>query len=214
MLKVKKISDYVYDEIFKDIVELKYKPGEKISEVMLAKAMGVSRAPIKSALAKLEKEGLVSIKPQYGTFISKISAERAGKICDIRILLETYAVRIAAIQITEQQLDEFQNLFNALDKIPDDAKEEKQHFIYDLDNKLHNTIYEVGGNEIIREIIDRYKLEIQRIQRVNMTWMNRKESTQIEMRKLFEALKNHDADAAEKAMNEHITNIKNAISSL
>ena len=50
MLEVKKISDYVYDAILKNIVELKYAPGEKISETMLSKELGVSRAPIKTAL--------------------------------------------------------------------------------------------------------------------------------------------------------------------
>ena len=88
MLEVKKISDYVYDAILKNIVELKYAPGEKISETMLSKELGVSRAPIKTALSKLEAKKLVEIRPQYGTFISRISPERAKNICEIRILLE------------------------------------------------------------------------------------------------------------------------------
>ena len=70
MLEKKTISDYVYEQILEDIVQLRYAPGEKISETQLAAVLEVSRAPIKSALAKLEKEGFVKIKPQYGTFVS------------------------------------------------------------------------------------------------------------------------------------------------
>ena len=57
MLEKKTISDYVYDKILEGIVQLTYAPGEKISETQLAAALDVSRAPIKSALAKLEKKG-------------------------------------------------------------------------------------------------------------------------------------------------------------
>ena len=126
MLKAKKISDYVYEEILENIVQLKYQPGEKISESQLAREIGVSRAPIKSALAKLESEGLVSIRPQNGTFVSKISVERARNICDVRMLLETYAVRIAAERVTDQELEKVQKLFDQMNAIPDE-NEEKRH---------------------------------------------------------------------------------------
>ncbi len=213
MLKAKKISDYVHDEILQNIVQLKYQPGEKISEAQLAKEMGVSRAPIKSALAKLESEGLVSIRPQNGTFVSNISVERARNICDIRILLETYAVRIVAERITDKELEEVQKLFDQMNAISDENAEKRQ-FIYETDAKLHDLIYRASGNAIIGEVIERYRPEIRRIQHANMTWVNRKEPTQAEMKKIFAALKVHNPDAAERAMREHLSNIKKAVETL
>ncbi len=213
MLKAKKISDYVYEEILENIVQLKYQPGEKISESQLAREIGVSRAPIKSALAKLESEGLVSIRPQNGTFVSKISVERARNICDVRMLLETYAVRIAAERVTDQELEKVQKLFDQMNAIPDE-NEEKRQFIYDTDGRLHDLIYEISGNTIVGEVIERYRPEIRRIQYANMTWMNRKVPTQIEMKKIFAALRDHDPDAAEQAMREHLSNIKKAVETM
>ena len=213
MLKAKKISDYVYEEILENIVQLKYQPGEKISESQLAREIGVSRAPIKSALAKLESEGLVSIRPQNGTFVSKISVERARNICDVRMLLETYAVRIAAERVTDQELEKVQKLFDQMNAIPDE-NEEKRQFIYDTDGRLHDLIYEISGNTIVGEEIERYRPEIRRIQYANMTWMNRKVPTQIEMKKIFAALRDHDPDAAEQAMREHLSNIKKAVETM
>ncbi len=210
MLEKKTISDYVYDKILEDIVQLKYAPGEKISETQLAAVLEVSRAPIKSALAKLEKEGFVSIKPQYGTFVSKISVERARSICDIREILEVAAVRKAAVNMTDGQLGELQARFDRMDAYKE-FNDEKRRIIYEADGALHNAIYQASGNVIIAEIMQRYMPEIQRIQRANMTWADRKLSTQVEMKKILEALKGRDQAAAEEAMKEHISNIRETI---
>ena len=203
MLEKKTISDYVYDKILERIVQLEYAPKEKISETQLSASLDVSRAPIKTALAKLEKEGFVSIKPQYGTFVSEISLERAKGICEVREILEVEAVKKAVHNITEKQLNQLEILFNKLDAMSE--------FNDDVDTQLHNAIYLAGQNIIIEEIILRYKPEIQRIQHANMTWADRKIHTQSEMKKIFNALKIRDEEQAAKAMKEHISNIRRTI---
>lgn len=210
MLEKKTISDYVYDKILEDIVQLKYVPGEKISETQLSAVLEVSRAPIKNALAKLEKEGFVSIKPQYGTFVSEISVERAKGICEIREILEAEAVRKAVHNISEETIQSLEKLFVRMDTMTE-LDDEKYQFIYEVDGKLHNAIYEASGNVIIAEIIQRYSPEIQRIQRANMTWADRKIPTQSEMKKILNALKERNEDKAAEAMKEHISNIKRTI---
>lgn len=213
MLEKKTISDYVYEQILEDIVQLRYAPGEKISETQLAAVLGVSRAPIKSALAKLEKEGFVKIKPQYGTFVSEISVERAEGICDIREILEAQAVRRAVRNITDEQLEYLEKQFARMDALQDDD-EGKRQFIYEVDGILHDAIYKAGRNVIIAEIMQRYMPEIQRIQRANMTWADRKEPTQAEMRRILKALKERDEEQAVAAMKEHISNIRETIKKL
>jgi DNA-binding GntR family transcriptional regulator len=210
MFKNKNISDYVYETILDDIVQLKYAPGEKISENKLAEKLGVSRAPIKNALAKLEKGGYVTIRPQYGTFVMEISSERARQICDVRMALEIQAVKQAVGRVTEEQLAMLEMRFQSIDGMKEDT-DEKREYIYRTDNLLHQAIYQASGNEIIPEIMERYSPEIQRIQRANMTWRDRGAGTLIEMKKIFEALKDKDCEGAVEAMEEHISNIKAAI---
>ena len=213
MLEVKKISDYVYDAILKNIVELKYAPGEKISETMLSKELGVSRAPIKTALSKLEAKKLVEIRPQYGTFISRISPERAKNICEIRILLEQYAIREAVKNITDQQVEKIGTIFGNLEQF-DGSDQAHRELIYKADEELHELIYTVCGNSIIKEVIEQYRAEIRRIQYANMEWGNRKDSTQEEMREIFEALCARDEERAQKAMEKHLLNIKKTAEAL
>lgn len=213
MFEKKTLSDYIYEEILEDIISLNYMPGHRLSDVQLAEKYNVSRAPVRNAIMRLEREGMVVVKPQSSTIVSKISIKMAQDICDVRLLLETYAVRIAAEKITDRQLDDLQAAFDKLEAMDPDS-EERSRFISVVDLQMHNLISELCGNQVIPEIIDRYRPEIQRVRRANITWVNRKEPTQMEMQKIFAALKKRDADAAVEAMREHIINIRTAIGNL
>ena len=207
------ITDYIYDQLLSDIVSLHYPPGEKLSEAQLAKRFEVSRDPVRKALIRLERENFVHIKPQFGTIVSEISIEKGKEICDVRLMLETYAAKIAAEKITKQQLESLQNAFDRL-ALMDKNSEEYSNYISEIDILLHNTIYDACGNEIIREINMRYSLQIHRIRRANIAWVNRLEPSKLEMLRIFGALKKRDSQAAEEAMREHIKNIKTAIEKL
>lgn len=210
MFEKKTIGEQIRQVIREAIINLKYAPGEKLSDAQIAKQYGVSRGPVRVAFAHLEKEGLVSIRPQYGTFVSEISIQKALDIIDVRILLEIHAVRIAAVKITQSELNELDVLFKQL-SILDDSVEEKRSFINSVDTRLHEIIHKACGNEIIPAVIKNYSAEIQRIRKVNIRWADRMEPTQTEMRKIFYALKERDPEVAAAAMQEHLNNIKKAI---
>ena len=210
MLTRQTIADQVKEKLIDDIVKLRLKPNEKLSEQLLADRFGTSRAPVHDALAQLEPMGLVRIVPQSGTFVSKISVCRCHDICDVRLQLETCAVRIAAERITEEQLCRLQALFDRLDRMDPEA-EETQAFIQEADAQLHQTIYDACGNALIPEIIRKYSPLIERIRHANMEYSHRKEATLAEMRDIFEALKHRNPEWAYKAMETHIRNIRAAI---
>ena len=128
-------------------------------------------------------------------------------ICEIREMLEVMAVKAAVKRVTQAQLDELEDLFKKLEML-EEGSEEKKLLIYQTDGLLHNYIYEASGNPVIAEIINRYKPDIQRIQRSNYTWDGRKTKTLVEMHKIFNALKERDEAKAAAAMAEHIQNIK------
>lgn len=213
MFKKHTITDYIYEQLLEDIVSLHYPPGEKLSEAQLAQRFEVSRDPVRKAFIRLERESFVQIKPQFGTIVSEISIEKGKEICDVRLLLETYAAKIAAEHITDAQLETLQAAFDRLVRMSK-GSDEYSKYISEIDIMLHNTIYDACGNGVIKEVNLRYSLQIQRIRRANITWVNRLEPTKVEMLKIFEALKQRDPKAAESAMEEHIRNIKAAIEKL
>ncbi|MCD7909414.1 MAG: GntR family transcriptional regulator [Clostridium sp.] len=208
-IKRKTLGDSLYERLLDDIVCLRFAPGEKISEAIIVERYGVSRAPVRDALGKLERKGLVRIKPQFGTVVSEISSQKVHDICDVRLLIECHAVKIAAPKMDDLTIAELQEAFDVFDRM-DHGTEEFRQQVSRVDVLLHGAINAVCGNVIIPEIIEQYQPEIQRIRRYNRTWANRAEASLAEMKCIFKALKQRDPDAASRAMEDHIKNIKKA----
>lgn len=211
--KQKTIGDYAYEHLREDIICLNLAPGERLSEVQLAQKYGIGRAPVRKALNRLEQEGLVCIKPQFGTIVSDISIRRGQDICDVRLLLECHAARIAAQKIGDDRLFELQRAFDRLERM-DARSEEYKQYVSEVDIQLHGAISESCGNAVIPEIIESYQPEIQRIRYATRTWANRLEPSKSEMEKIFAALKRREPEVAAGAMEEHLRNLKAAIGSL
>jgi GntR family transcriptional regulator, rspAB operon transcriptional repressor len=204
------ISDSIYGAIKTAIIELKYKPGEKLSESRLAKSFNVSRAPVRDALRKLQEEELVLVRPQIGTIVTPISQQKAKNICQIRLLLEPYAARIAAGRSENHDFRELEERFNYLQDGHCD-KEEFEKAVFELDTKLHQTIWELSQNEEIYTILDGYKWYIQRIRLTTAEMAGRLTPSLREMKAIYQALSMGNEEKTYKAMYDHILNISNAV---
>lgn len=204
------LTEKVYRKLRDDIINLRIPPGEKISEVKLADKYKVSRAPIRNVIQKLQQENLVVVKPQVGTIIMPVSLEKAGDILEIRLWLEPRAAEVAAQKVTAEDIRQLQLRFDELEKDEPDG-EEKREKLFATDILLHQTIWKRCGNNEISYIINNYRDEIQRIRLSTLAYANRNIPTVREIEEIFKALKAQDANRAQKAMYEHIKNIKDAI---
>ena len=102
--KKRSLSDLVFEEIERLILDGVLKPGEPVNEKAFSDHNGLSRAPIREACRKLEQAGLVEIVVNRGVFVKRISRRTAAELCDIRLVLATHAARLAAERINEGQL--------------------------------------------------------------------------------------------------------------
>src|SRR5690606_29903848 len=210
MNRRKTITDLIYEAMRDDINNLRLKPGEKISEVRMAKKYNVSRAPVRDAIRRLQQDKLVLVKPQIGTIVAPVSLEKARDICQVRLLLEPYAAGIAAERITAEDIQALDGQFALLASF-DKMNEEKERCIYATDSILHRVIWRLCGNKEIYQIIDGYQDEIHRIRQSTLKLANRAVPTEIEMRRIYQALRDKDPAAAREAMYKHILNLKTAV---
>ena len=211
-VKSKTRSDFIYERLKEDIVNLYYKPGEKLSEAKIAERYGVSRDSTRKGITRLAQEGLLISRPQYGTIVCELSVKQGKDVCDIRLLLETYAVKLAVEKIdpsiSVKLMEDYQRLWKKLD----DDSPETVNAIYDLDDRMHDAIYNACGNEMVPQIIHSYSPIIRRIQVANMMGHNeRKRGTMFEMGNIIAALVDKYVRAAEAAMYVHINNIKKTV---
>ncbi|MGH9159889.1 MAG: GntR family transcriptional regulator, partial [Vicinamibacteraceae bacterium] len=82
------LGEQAYQLIKRQIVEGRLAPGEKLDILELSKALGVSRSPIKDALNRLALEGMLTVHPQRGTFVSTIAADDIEQLFDARLMIE------------------------------------------------------------------------------------------------------------------------------
>ncbi len=82
------VRELAYSAVKEKILSWELKPGDKVSEQDLSEALGVSRTPVREALMRLASERLVDIRPQRGTFISRISTKEFAQERFIRLNLE------------------------------------------------------------------------------------------------------------------------------
>jgi DNA-binding GntR family transcriptional regulator len=203
------IGDQVYKALRREIIEMRIKPGEKLSEVQLAERFHVSRAPIRDAIRRLEQEKLVLVKPQVGTIVSQIFPDQAAEMCEVRLLLEPHATYVATSRISEEDMALLKAAFDRMLTLPE-GSEERRALVFQTDNDLHKTIWRACNNREINNILERYLDLMRRIQLTTVELADRLIPSEKEMRLIFETLIARDAGRAREAMHFHISNIKKA----
>ena len=102
------LGSRVFQKIRDNILNGTYKENDELRETAIGKELGVSRTPVREALRQLELEGLVTIIPNRGAYVSGISHKDIWDIYKIRSMLEGLCARWAAEHITEEQLDQLE----------------------------------------------------------------------------------------------------------
>lgn len=192
-----------YLEIKRRIVEVEYVLGEKLSEARLINELGFGRSPIRTALARLQNEGWISVSPQSGTFVRALTNRDIEQVTELRTLLEMHATGEAARKITDPELERIQRSFRALGPLIEAGDVEA--FI-DLDKDLHNTIYVAADNEMIESILLDLRDKVQWIRRACSVSLERMMDGFHELEAIVGALSARDARRAAEAMRAHIVN--------
>ena len=153
--------DRVYLTLREAITTAQLVPGRRLSENELAGQLGVSRTPIREALALLREERLVAIVPQLGTFVTRVSPAAVADAAFVREALECSAVRLAAERIEGPALSELQaNLA---------AQEQADVPTFDsLDDDLHRMLCEAAGHAIAWTLARRANGQLDRIRRLSL----------------------------------------------
>src|SRR5271170_5187126 len=179
-------TERVYVDLRRRIRELELPPTTPLRKEEIALALGVSRAPVSEAIARLAEEGLVDVFPQHGSFVAPIRATDVRESLLIRTALEVEAMRrIPALAGTQ--------LFAALDAniaAQDVAlKENDLVRFYDLDEALHASIFAALESPRALRLLDAARAPLDRVRRLTLPEAGRPEATLAEHRRLVDAIR-------------------------
>lgn len=122
------------------------KAGERINESEIAKQMGVSRGPLREALAELEEEGLVVRYPYKGTFVASFSAQDVREIYSLRCLLEGYAARLATVNANSQDIERLESIVKQMEET---VRGGQLDLLVEKDIEFHHELCKLSGHKLL-----------------------------------------------------------------
>lgn len=175
-------------------------PGMRISETEVAAAIGISRQPVREAFIRLASDGLAEVRPQRGTYISKISVASVLSARFIREAVEADLARAVAVarpgDILDRMADEIARQHRA------DQSANVNDFI-DSDDRFHRLLAQAAGQEAVWADLDRLKAQMNRLRHLSMRVFDRS-FTIGQHQEILDAIRKGDPDAAESAMRTHL----------
>lgn len=209
MIEYKNVSlaNQVYERLEYNILSGAYASGEIISETRLSEELGVSRTPIREALAKLEHERLIKDTPQ-GTAVIGVTENDVRDLFEVKRRIEVIATRRAADAMTE---DGLKALKDNIDQQEFFAKKGDAVKVRDLDTEFHDIIYRECGSVTFETILSPIHHKMMKYRRISLEKSHRIMASVEEHRAIYEALSAKDGDKLETIMLVHIDHAYNSI---
>lgn len=196
------LKDQAYEMIKELLMNGELTPGEFITEGNLCDRLEMSRTPIRSALQHLEHDGIVRIHPKQGIYICDISVKQVNEVYEIRIALETFALRKLSQGIEKHQIEE---LYEILNQQYENIKKEDSSSALEYDFMFHIKIMEFNKNgqmfEMFKSIRDKLEFYGKEVLKKKM---DRLMQTYDEHLLVVAALEKGNTEEAVRHMEEHL----------
>jgi DNA-binding GntR family transcriptional regulator len=178
-----------------------FRAGDRLNEAALATRMGTSRGPIREAIRILAGSGLVTAVMNRGVFVRQLSMREMLEIYDLRALVFGFAAERAAEHITEADCAKFEALLDGMDSASQAAD---SGLYYELNLKFHELVLQLSNSQRAHQLYDSYVKELHLFRRQNFNTPGNMRRSNVEHRKIYEAIaKGANAKARQQA-EEHI----------
>lgn len=198
----KPLREIVFETMREAIINGDLAPGERLMEVQLAEEMGVSRTPVREAIRKLELEGLVAMIPRKGAYVANYSLKDITDVFEIRAALESLAAGLACERITDDEIEELQQLVVKVGEVKENDLEE----LVKVDTEFHDRIYKASRNSRLEQMISNLREQIQRFRSTSLASPGRIQNTLEEHKGIANAIAERDIALAQKLASEHVEN--------
>lgn len=193
----------IYRELRRSIIMGYRGPGERISIEDLARCYHTSVTPVRDALQMLSQEGLISIKPRSGYFVTRVTLKELRDLLELREILEVACVERAAARITEEQLERLEHVHSGYTGDDDESYDRYT----DENRAFHYLIAEASGNNELADLLGRLHDRLARF----MVIRHAGATMHVNHHRIVEALRARDAAAARQAMLDEVIETREAI---
>ena len=195
------LGQSVFENLKRAIVKGDLIPDSRVVESRVADALGISRTPVREAIHKLEREGLVRQGSKGGFFVAGLTPEDMEETFGIRSVLESYAAKLAAIRHVEGELRPLEEKLKAYQKSLDRGDLEA---LPDINTEFHDLLYGLGRSPKLIKMINGLRDHIYRFRLVILKIEEMAKLSNEDHRLMLKAMKVRDAEGVERLVREHI----------
>ena len=197
------LKDHIYEVLRETILDIDIYDAEadiRLDERQLAQQLGISRTPIREALARLAQDGLVEIVPRKGVFIHRKSLDEILDMVVTWAALESMAAHLATSEASDADLQALRKF--AMRNSVSATKAELGEYS-DANIKFHQMILELSGSELLRSTADELLMHMHAVRRRAMRESDRASRSVADHMEIIEALESRDAELASRLVREH-----------
>lgn len=153
------LAETIVKQIMGRILENVLQPGDQLAEASLAEQFGVSRIPVREALSKLERFGLVHKEPYQLAVVSALTDQDLEELHCVRLLIEPWAARILAAHRLPEDLAILAGILTEMEQA---VQHEQRSEMVQLDLRLHNALVTLTHNTLLNEMWSLASMRLQR----------------------------------------------------
>jgi len=216
-LEIKPIGDgfslksKIYDSLKAAIMDMNIYDTDselRLDERRLSEQFGISRTPLREALARLDQEGLVRIVPRRGIYIVRKSKVEIMEMITVWAALESMAARLITKNASDEDIASLRALCSTFDG---DAVKAHIDEYSDTNIKFHQTILKMSNCELLNNLAKDLFMHVRAIRARTISEKDRADRSIVDHMQIIEALEARDTELAERLVREHTLNLKDHV---
>lgn len=198
----KSFSDQAERALRDQILRGTFAPGSRLNEVEISTDLGVSRGPVREAMQRLARDGLVVLQPHRGAFVRRLTLAEVSDLFEVRITLERKVAALAAERLTPAQQTRIEELRDGMPAVGDGVDPDAQ---FQGTHDIHALLAEASANAALAAHVATVNRELLLLRTQSGQTPDRAQSAIDEHAELIAAVLSRDPQAAAAAMEEHLT---------
>lgn len=195
------LSEQVYQSLYQRIVNGKLRPGQRITEMQIAKSHGVSQAPVREALKRLAEDRLIDLVPRSGCYVSTLNPEDVEYLFEIRKRLESLALEYAFEKLDRKKIKSLKEKFLECQQLDESKMVRKE---LQLDEQLHSLIFEASGSRDLEILLSKLWARIQLFRIREATDVTRAKLALARHIEILDAIRADDGKKAQQLLSQHL----------
>ncbi len=210
------LQERTYQALRAAILEGEYLPGERLFEGTIAEALQVSRNPVREALRRLQQDGLVRTQAHRGIYVTEVPEDEIEDVYRVRAALEGTAASLAAERMTAEEIRQLATILHEQEEAAragDQAAtgQARTPVSASQADSFHRLIHEGARSPMLLALLEQIYAQVSHFRKLTLRYPGRAAVSAAGHAQVYEAIRAHDAGAAERLMRGHVDGARLAL---